>query len=198
MRPPARPPERAAVPKRLAALAVLAALGATLAGAPPAFPAEASVPARDGQDLAREAAAAWAEDARLVYVENDEALSGAGRAGRWGYLFYSPSLDATRAYSVRDGGIAIASDLALDFDAPPLPGEWIDSGDALAAADHEAGDFRRRNGVTVRAMFLVRGLLDPKSPDRPTWAVVYDAPQVSSLWVVVDASSGKVVKTWRG
>jgi hypothetical protein len=176
----------------LAAGMVLAA--ATAAGADDPAPRTA----RDGESLARDAAVVWADDARLVYVENDEPLADLGTAERWGYLFYSPSRDAARAYSVRDGKIRTATDLGFDFEAPPLPTEWIDSAAALAAAEEKGREFREKHGGAVRAMFLVRGLLYPENPDVPTWAIVYDSSTTSGLWVVVDARSGKVVRTWRG
>ncbi|NNE43969.1 MAG: PepSY domain-containing protein, partial [Gemmatimonadetes bacterium] len=154
--------------------------------------------ARHGEDLARDGAAAWADDARLIYVENDEGVDALGTAERWGYLFYSPALDAARAYSVRGDEIRTATDLEFDFAAPPLPGEWIDSAQALAAAEEKGAKFREKHGGSVTSMFLVRGLLYPENPDVPTWAVVYGSPTTSGLWVVVDAVSGKVVKTWRG
>jgi hypothetical protein len=155
--------------------------------------------ARDGESLAREAATVWAQDARLVYVENDESLGPLGAAERWGYLFHSPSRDAARAYSVRGGKIRTASDIGFAFEAPPLPGTWIDSAAALEIAEKDKGsEYREKHAGQVKAMFLVRGLLYPEDPDVPTWAVVYGAESASGLWVVVDASSGKVVRTWRG
>jgi hypothetical protein len=164
-----------------------------LAGAPAPFSA------REGEGLARSAAEAWAADAQLVYVENDEAISDAGRSGRWGYLFWSPMREEARAYSVRDGKIRTATDLGFDFPAPPLDSAWIDSAKALAVADEEKGaDFREKHGGELRAMLLVRGVLHPDEPDATTWAIVYDSETTSGLWVVVDARTGKVVKTWRG
>ena len=167
--------------------------GAVRAGDPIPFSA------RTGEALAREAALAWTDDAQLVWVENDEPVSDTGAAVRWGYLFYSPSRDQSRAYSVRDGRIRQAKDLPFDFPAPPVEGEWVDSVDALAAAEAKAGaKFRTEQGGRIHAMVLVRGVLDAKHPDAVTWAVVYDSETAPGLWVVVDASSGKVVRTWRG
>ena len=166
---------------------------ATLAGDPAPFSA------REGDGLARSAAEAWAADAQLVYVENDETVTDAGRAGRWGYLFWSPMREEGRAYSVRGGKIRTATDLGFDFPAPPLDSDWIDSAKALAAADeHKGDDFREKHGGELRAMLLVRGLLHPDDPDATTWAVIYDSETTSGLWIVVDAQTGKVVKTWRG
>ena len=66
-------------------------------------------------------------DAHLIYVENDEDVSADGTSVRWGYLFYSPGRAKARGYSVRNGKILEATDLAFDFDAPPLAEDWIDS-----------------------------------------------------------------------
>lgn len=174
---------------------------AALAGTPGAARAGDPVPftARAGEDLAREAALAWTDDAQLVWVENDEPVADGGAAARWGYLFYSPSRDVARGYSVRDGRIREAVDLPFAFPAPPIEGTWVDSADALAAAESKAGaKFRAEKAGELRSMMLVRGILDVKHPDTVTWAVVYASEGAPGLWVVVDAASGKVVRTWRG
>jgi hypothetical protein len=174
---------------------ILAALLAS--GARAADPAAAG--ARQGLDLARAAAAAWAEDAMLVYVENDEALDAAGAAPRWGYLFSSRRLGISRAYSVRGGRIVQAENLDIKFEAPPLSDPWIDSGPALAAAEREAGArFRREHQGALATMLLVRGALESSEPDETTWMLVYTAPSAPSLFVVVEAAAGRVRRTWRG
>ena len=48
--------------------------------------------ARAGLAFAEAAAQVWAQDASLVYLENDEDVGVSGAAPRWGYLFYSPGL----------------------------------------------------------------------------------------------------------
>lgn len=155
--------------------------------------------ARSGLDAARDAALSWAADARLVYLENDEILSLDGKAVRWGYLFYSSQRGKARAYSVRGGKILEASDLGFDFEAPPLRDRWVDSAPALAAAEDEAGrEFRRDHRGLLTAMLLIRGALHDEEPDATTWAVVYISETEPALVVVVDAASGKVIKTWRG
>ncbi len=183
--------------------AVIALAAAGLAGGmatPPAGFAGEKTPfsARDGEDLATAAALAWADDARLVYVENDEAVAG-GEAARWGYLYRSDSRATSRAYSVENGEIRTATDAPFDFDAPPLPADWIDSARALASADEAGGNsYRTEEGGRVRALFLVRGVMDAENPDVPTWAVVYESDVAPGLWLVIDARDGKVVKRWRG
>ncbi len=183
------------------AIAVLAAaLG--LAAPWPAAPAAAAPPppfaARDGLDLAREAARTWAADAELVYVENDEPLLADGSAARWGYLFRSRAADAARGYSVRDGRIVAAADLGFDFEAPPIAGEWVDSAAALAAADVAAADYCRRHGGRLASMLLIRGAFNEQHPDGTTWTVVYTSDTAPSLLVVVDAARGEVVRTLKG
>lgn len=175
------------------ALALTLAAGPAAAGDPPPFAARA------GFDLAAAAAAAWAPDAYLAYVENDEDLDAAGAAERWGYLFYSPSLGAARGYSVRDGKIAVAENLPMKFEAPPLGGGWIDSGAALAIAEQKAGlEFRREHGGTLATMLLLRGAFHAGDPDETTWTLIYTSPDAPSLFIVIDATAGKVRRTWRG
>ena len=156
--------------------------------------------ARAGLVVATSAARAWAADAMLVYVENDEPLAEGGAAARWGYLFYSPAGEASRFYSVREGKIVAAGNLGMKFDAPPLSSSWLDSGQALAAA--EAGPavkVRAENpAATAGTMLLMRGAFAGDDPDRTTWTLVYRAPDVPALFVVVDATDGKVRRTWRG
>jgi len=152
-----------------------------------------------GHGVAAAAAAAWAPDAALVYVENDEDVNESGGAERWGYLFHSGALRAARAYCVRDGRILAAENLAMKYEAPPLPAGWIDSGAALRAAEDGGGrEFRRRFRGAVRWMLLSRGAFQDRDPDRTTWTVIYDAPRSPSLFVMVDAVEGKVRRTWKG
>lgn len=156
-------------------------------------------PARLGLDVAAVAAQAWASDAALVYIENDESLDAAGGADRWGYLFYSEIEGRARVYSVRDGKVLAAEFLDIRIEAPPLASGWIDSGAALTIAERKAGlKFREEHQGEVSTMLLMRGVFNEKDPDQTTWTVVYTAPDVPSLFVVVDAIEGKVRRTWRG
>ncbi|GJM43601.1 MAG: hypothetical protein DHS20C21_04430 [Gemmatimonadota bacterium] len=155
--------------------------------------------AKEGEELARSAAAAWSGDARLVWVESDEEVTAAGQSERWGYLFFSESRNEGRVYSIKNAKIEVVTDPAFDFPAPPLDEAWMDSRRALSIADAEKGnDYRAKHAGELRSMLLVRGVLNLEEPDATTWAIVYDSPTTSGLWVVVDARSGKVVKTWRG
>jgi hypothetical protein len=188
--------------RRLDRFAAAAAFGAAVlaACAPGAARAdETPVPARSALDRAFDAARTWAPDAFLVYLENDEPLDAAGGAARWGYLFHSPTRAATRGYSVQGDDIRVAADLAFAFDPPPLPGTWVDSGVAFAAAENDGGrEYREKTGGHVASLFLIGGLFHPKNPEAATWAIVYSAADEPSLWVVVDAESGNVIRTWRG
>lgn len=166
-----------------------------------AAPAAERVPvhARSGLDLARAAAVIWSQDAYLVYLENDEPLDTHGASTRWSYLFHSPNLKKSRVYSIRDGKILVAEDLGMKFEAPPIPGEWIDSAEAFAISDE--GPARRysfEHAGRLDTMLLMRGAIQENEPDRTTWMLVYTAPNLPSLFVVLDARDGTVLRTWRG
>ncbi len=155
--------------------------------------------AREGVALAYSAARAWAEDAELVYLENDEDLSDAGTSARWGYLFRSETLEGARGYSVAGGKVVQAGDLGFRFDPPPIEAGWIDSQTALQTAEEKAGlEFRAKEGGSLDSMLLLRGASDPKKPERTSWLVVYRAEGRPSLFVLVDAVDGDVHRKWRG
>ena len=155
--------------------------------------------AHTGMEVAQSAAKVWAEDAVLVYVENDEAVGRDGSAERWGYLFFSPATQRSRAYSVREGQVLAAEDLSMDFVAPPVAAQWIDSGAALAAAEANVGrEFREKHAGVIGTMLLARGVFAEGSPDQTNWVLVYTSPGQPSLFVVVDAADGRVRRTWRG
>ena len=157
------------------------------------------VHARAGFDLAGAAAAAWAPDAFLVYIENDEPFDSHGAAPRWGYLYHSPTLKKARVYSVRDGKIVVAEDLGMKFEAPPIAGEWIDSAKAFTISDEgPARRFCFEHAGRLDTMLLMRGAIQEDQPDRTTWMLVYTAPNLPSLFVVLDAADGTVLRTWRG
>lgn len=169
-----------------------------------ALPARAGDPvpfaASEGLDLVVSAATSWAQDARLVYLENDEDVDQNGRAARWGYLFHSASRKSARGYSVRDGKILEASDLEFEFDnPPPLATHWITSAAALTAAEDKAGrKYCLEQGGRLSTMLLIRGAFYHKEPDLSTWTIVYTSETAPALWVVVSAEDGKVLRTWRG
>lgn len=178
--------------------AAILALALALAASPAAAGAPAFA-ARGGLELASEAARAWAPDAVLVYLENDEELEEPGRSTCWGYLFHSAALKRSRAWSVRDGRIAHAENLDMRFEAPPLPEDWLDSEAAVAAAEKGGGErFRAEHRGRLATMLLMRGALSEGDPDATTWTFVYNAPGVPSLFIVVDAETGRVQRTWRG
>ncbi|HXV13733.1 MAG TPA: hypothetical protein VEC56_05965 [Candidatus Krumholzibacteria bacterium] len=178
-------------------LLIAAALATLAVAARAGDPAPYS--ARAGLEVARDAAVSWAADAQLVYLENDEMVGPDGRAMRWGYLFYSPVKAKARGYSVRDGKILEASDLNFDFEPVPLAENWIDSHAARVAAEQKAGQkYCQEFEGHLAAMLLIRGAFHEKKPDATTWAVVYESKSQPMLFVIVDASNGDVVRTWRG
>jgi len=155
--------------------------------------------ARSGLEIAANAAHSWADDARLVYLENDEVVGPDGNATRWGYLFYSDRRARARGYSIRDGKLEEAADLGFELDAPPVADQWIDSGAALAAAEKKAGaKYCIDHNGRLATMLLIRGAFHEQTPDATTWAIVYTSPSAPTLFVVVDAAKGDVVRMWRG
>jgi hypothetical protein len=155
--------------------------------------------ARAGLEIARDAARTWAADAELVYLENDEMVRPDGTAERWGYLFYSPLKAKARGYSVRDGKVLEATDLSFEIEPAPLSAEWIDSHAARTAAESKAGqEYCRAYNGHLATMLLIRGAFHEKKPDATTWAIVYESTTQPALLVIVDASSGDVVRTLRG
>jgi hypothetical protein len=186
--------------RRLLALAAVLSLGS---GVEPLGVAGAETivaeGARGGLSPTDDAAHIWSADAFLVYVENDAEVDTLGRSGRWGYLYFSPSRSETRVYSVSGGRIRLAENPQVHLEAPPVAADWIDSGAALAAAERLAGtDFRATEGGSPSTMLLTRGIFHDGDPNRTTWTVVYTAPGKPSLFVVVDARTGDVRRTWRG
>ena len=195
----ARTPARQPLALRRLRRAGVTAFASALLFVPPTLAGEpAPFGARAGLDIAAVSALAWAPDARLVYIENDEALDGQGAAARWGYLFFSPHLDKARAYSVRDGKIAVADTLDMKLETRPLASDWIDSGVALAAAERVGRSFCQQHGGRLSTMFLMRGPFQDGDPDETTWTFVYASANAPSLFVVVDAAQGKVRRTSRG
>lgn len=179
---------------RFLALALLAILVSS-ADAGDKTPSEA----RSGLSIATDAARAWSADAALVYVENDEDVTEGGLATRWGYLFFSPSRGYARVYSVEEWKIVVGEDLTMDIEAPPVIDGWVDSGAALAAAEKKSGaKYRKENGGTLSTMLLMRGAFNAEKPDRTTWTLIYRSDTAPSLFVVVDAQTAQVVRTWRG
>jgi len=188
-----------AVRGRLAGRAVAAVLLSALLAAAAGAKDHVPFAARAGVAGSAAAAQIWAPDAFLVYVENDEDLDDRGVAPRWGYLYYSPSLQKARAYSLRDGAIAVAEDLEMKFEAPPLAADWVDSDAALRAAEERVGRaFRRKHAGRLSMMLLSRGTFQVDEPDATIWTVIYTSPHAASLFVVVDAAQGRVRRTWRG
>lgn len=183
-------------------------LGAAIAGAAVLVALALAATARAGEphrvgarahlELATAAAAAWAADAQLVYVESDEPVAPTGESERWGYLFFSKTLGRGRAYSIQNDEIEIAEEFPFEFDAPPIPWEWIDSAEAAgAAAAAERGDDAAGSPSLV-SMFLVRGVLNAEDPDATAWGLVFEAGAAPREIVVLDAKSGKLVRRWRG
>ena len=183
----------------LPAAAALAVLAFSMAAEPASAGDKPPFQARTGVSIADAAARSWAPDAVLVYLENDEDIDAAGSAERWGYLYYSATMEAARVFSVREGKILVAENLEMLFDAPPLATQWIDSGRAVAVAEQMAGQsYRQLHQGKLSTMLLMRGAFYSGDPNQTTWTLIYTSPHAPSLFVVVDAADGSVRRTWRG
>ena len=147
--------------------------------------------ARECLDVAAAAADAWADDARLVWVENDAAVDASGRSAAWGFLYYSPSHGAMRSWSVRGGVITTAEDHAVTAPAPALV-EWVDSS-AIAARVLGRGQ-QSCTACSLESLLLVQGVFAPG----PTWVGVFGGNGGPRHYVVCDATSGEIVRDWRG
>jgi hypothetical protein len=169
------------------------AVGAAV-GALALAPAAGAMTARDGLALAASAADAWADDARLVWVENDTPVDTVGQADAWGYLFYSPGAHALRSWSVRDGEIVRAEDHTVVVDAPAVDGGWQDSARAAGAAWAALEAEPRAAGAALENLVLARGIFASDT----AWVAVFAAGEGPKWFVLLDAESAGVIKRWRG
>jgi hypothetical protein len=178
--------------------AVLAAATAAMAESNTADsggePAPGSNTARGGAALAAAAADAWADDARLVWIENEDALDERGRAAAWGYLYYSREKHAMRSWSVREARIDRAADHAVSAEAVALDPEWKDSAEIVERAWQGGGREFCASGGTLSHLVLVRGVFASES----SWCAVFDNGAGPDLFILLDATSGDVKKRWRG
>jgi hypothetical protein len=148
--------------------------------------------ARGCLDVALRAADAWADDAQLVWVENDAPVDAEGRADAWGFLFFSPEQGAMRSYSVREGILALADDHAVTAPAPALE-TWVDSGD-IARRAWERADEKCESGCALETLLVVRGVFSHET----TWVAVFQPASGPRLFVVMNAADGKLIRDWRG
>ncbi len=158
---------------------------------PFAAQAGAAVTARAWLPVALHAADAWADDASLVWVENDAPVDASGRAEAWGFLFFSPAKHAMRSYSVRDGKLAHAEDQALSVAAQALE-TWLDSDAVLGRAEERAQE--TWGPSQLEKFLLVRGVFASET----AWVAVFARSEGPRLFVVCDARDGKVLRAWRG
>ena len=103
-----------------------------------------------------------------------------------------------RVYSLSHDEVESAGDLDFAFPAPPVTEKWMDSEDAFGIAENAGGrDYRNDRDGFLRTMLLMRGAFGD-DPDRTTWTFVYDSPGAPSLFVVLDATDGDIVRVWKG
>jgi hypothetical protein len=161
-----------------------------IAGATPA----GAETARDGLALAASAADAWADDARLVWVENDAAIDAFGQASSWGYLYYSPEKHAMRSWSVRGAEIVEAVDQAVVAEAPAIDSGWKDSAEIASVAVQKAVEELGVANPLIDSLLRVRGVFAPGS----AWVAVFSDGGGPRLFLLFDSRSGDLQRKWRG
>lgn len=159
-----------------------------------AVPESRAETARDGLALAAAAADAWADDARLVWVENDSSIDAFGQAASWGYLYYSPEKHAMRSWSVDGAEIVEAVDQAVVAEAPAIDSGWKDSAEIAAVAMQKAAEELGVTSPVFDSLVLVRGVFAPGS----AWVAVFANGGGPRLFLLFDSRSGDLQRKWRG
>lgn len=192
-----------------AVLALLAAVSTVFAGCIEGLQSlsedDAGITAKDNQDLAANAAAAWDPAAFLigaVTIESQDPRAGVpsdvtvadGRSPFWYYAYGAPESDETRLFQVlADGTVTTEERLpsilgTIEF-APTPAGEWpMDSNAAIAAAQGHAEVAPVFAGANLS---LMEGLAHHPEKGATSWFVVAfsDAGFVLAL---VDPTTGAV------
>jgi len=162
---------------------------------------------RTNYDAALSVAATVHADAALTGVLGGD-MTPEGYSPLWLYSFYSMSTTETM-------GIASFYDYFLEVDVPSnddggpydptsaLPDNWVDSDDALAAAE-AAGGANYRSEYAVFEISAVLFNLDLEATEagksqtalepQPVWIVTYGANDVEPLQLMVDGNTGLVLR----
>ncbi len=196
-------------PRRAAAAACLLAL---LMLAPAAQAQSTASSARENLSAVEAAAKRIDAGARLVAITSSMISPEFGFSDSWLYLFMTEGSDQPILVIRQGSNIAAApaafgssvflrSVLTPDFDIDPLPTDWIDSGDAIDAAERNGGmAFRSGNSGTEVSALLVRlpdALLPAGSGDgmaHAYWIVSYaSAARGDYRLFVVDARTGNAI-----
>jgi hypothetical protein len=149
--------------------------------------------ARACLEVAEFAADEWADDARLVWVENDAPVDTQGRSHAWGYLYYSPQRGAMRSYSIREGLLERYEAHATVAEFPGLHSAWSDSDEAVREA-WKQGEENCNGGCELETLLLVRGVFESGS----AWVAVFSNEGGPRLHVVLDAVTLELLRLWRG
>ncbi|MDZ7391468.1 MAG: T9SS type A sorting domain-containing protein [candidate division KSB1 bacterium] len=123
-----------------------------------------------------------------------EDVDSSGACAAWAYVFSRPGPDSGLVLVSADGMVVAELQVFASPSVAHLPLPWMDSREALRAAEHAGGrSFRERYpGATCTAV-LGRGWL-AALPGRAAWVVTYTAPgQSESLEIVLDAANGELL-----
>ncbi len=138
--------------------------------------------------IAREEAQKWASDAALIEISNFGGSSEAdGRAARWKFRFVSRSKGAGLDVHISKGEVLQTMDVDYE-NSEFIKGNWIDSPEAMDVAK------KYFKGSTARNYWLGLG----SSDGVVSWSVKCSREEGQPIWVKVNASTGKVMKTWEG
>ncbi len=99
--------------------------------------------AQTNRNAMEQSAQAWASDAVLVALNSDH-IAPDGQSFGWSFTFYSPSMQKYQQFfTFADAIITETGEDDHDFGTLALPENWIDSDDAVSAAEANGGsDFR--------------------------------------------------------
>ncbi len=123
-----------------------------------------------------------------------DSVDSAGICCAWAFVFSRPGSDSALVL-VSGDSMVTATFHAGGMPCPAhLPETWIDSRQALQAAEEAGGrEFRREYADARCGAALGRGWL-ASFPDRAVWTVTYMAPgQAESLEILVDGTSGELL-----
>jgi len=110
----------------------------------------------------------------------------------WVFAYYSPSANAIDAVFVGGGRLLDQRDGTPDQvpSIVALPGMWVDSDVAAAAAEAASGGYRNQHPDAQVFAQLTRGRV-PANPDRPLWEFTFTS-QEGMLRIFVDPFTGLV------
>ncbi len=144
--------------------------------------------AREAVGVATPLAHKWKGDATLVSVTTMLKANPDGTSDRWVVTYNSAGARKSLDVHVVAGGKVLQEITSHYKPLQPIPSSWMDSTKAISIAKGQL------QGKKVKTYWMGLALYQGK----PCWSVKCRFNRGTPLWVEVNASSGKVIKTWRG